>query len=196
MGPIIGLANGLGAVNAALLAVGRWLGATAMGLMVIVILLQVFCRYALGSALAWPEEASRFLMLWSTGLMAPTAFRRGGFVAIDMVLRLLPSVVTLLISTILLALTILILWVGLKLSWNEVTGIGGRFETDSLWLPTALDGTGWFKTPKSWMMASLLVGLGLLLLIAVELTLRNLITLLGGSAMLVAIPETVTLGAE
>jgi TRAP-type transport system small permease protein len=193
MGPIIGLANGLGAVNAALLAVGRWLGATAMGLMVLVILLQVFCRYALGSALAWPEEASRFLMLWSTGLMAPTAFRRGGFVAIDMVLRLLPSAITLIVSTVLLALTILILWVGLTLSWKEVTGIGGRFETDSLWLPT---GSGWFKTPKSWMMASLLVGLFLLLLVAIELTLRNLITLFGGRERLAAIPETVTLGAE
>ncbi len=196
MGPIIGLANGLGAVNAALLAVGRWLGATAMGLMVIVILLQVFCRYVLGSALAWPEEASRFFMLWSTGLMAPTAFRRSGFVAIDMVVRLLHSRIVLCLASLLMALTIIILWVGLQLSWSEVTGIGGRFETDSLWLPVSLNGTDWFKTPKSWMMASLLVGLTLLLLVAVELFLRSLAALAGAEDRLMEIPETITLGAE
>jgi TRAP-type transport system small permease protein len=88
MGLIVAICNGLGLINGALLAAGRGIGAVCMALMVIVILAQVFFRYVLGSALAWPEEASRFLMLWATGLMAPTAFRRGGFVAIDMVIRL------------------------------------------------------------------------------------------------------------
>lgn len=196
MGPIIGLANGLGAVNAFVLAVGRWLGASAMGIMVIVILLQVFCRYVLGSALAWPEEASRFFMLWSTGLMAPTAFRRSGFVAIDMIVRLLNSRIALFLATLLMALTVIILWAGLRLSWSEVTGIGGQFQTDSLWLPVSMDGTAWFKTPKSWMMASLLVGLTMLFSVSVELFLRSLAALAGAEDQLMDIPETVTLGAE
>jgi TRAP-type transport system small permease protein len=84
---LLALCNGLGLVNSMLLWLGRWIGAICLGLMVVAILAQVFYRYVLNNALPWPEEASRFLMLWSTGLMAPTAFRRGGFVAIDMIIR-------------------------------------------------------------------------------------------------------------
>ena len=147
-------ATALGLINGALLALGRWIGAVCLGLMVVVILAQVFFRYALNNALPWPEEASRFLMMWSTGLMAPTAFRRGGFVAIDMIIRLLPRMVATGLSVFLMAVTILVLWIALGIGWSEVTGIGGRFETDSLRVPVSLDLSVWMKVPKSWMMAS------------------------------------------
>jgi TRAP-type C4-dicarboxylate transport system permease small subunit len=195
LGLILGLANGLGAVNAAALALGRWLGAACLGLMVVVILTQVFFRYVLGHALPWPEEASRFLMLWSTGLMAPTAFRRGGFVAIDMVIRLLPLAVATALTILLLAITILVLWVALGIGWSEVTGIGGRFEMDALRVPAALDLSVWVKVPKSAMMASLVVGVALLLAVAVELALRNICLLIRGPDGLAEIPDTVTLGS-
>jgi TRAP-type transport system small permease protein len=191
---LLALCHGLGRINGALLALGRWIGATCLGLMVIAILAQVFFRYVMNSALAWPEEASRFLMLWSTGLMAPTAFRRGGFVAIDMVVRLLPRLVATALSVVLMAVTILVLWISLGMGWSEVTGIGGRFETDSLWIPTNLGLSAWMKVPKGWMMASLLVGVALLLLVAVELALRNIYALMRGPDGLQDIPETITLG--
>jgi TRAP-type transport system small permease protein len=187
--------NGLGLINGALLALGRAIGAVCLGLMVLAILTQVFCRYVLQNALPWPEEASRFLMLWSTGLMAPTAFRRGGFVAIDMVVRLLPRALATALSVILLGMTILVLWVALTIGWSEVTGIGGRFETDSLWLPVMITESGWLKMPKGWMMASLLVGVALLLLVAVELALRGLFALIRGPEGLPEIPDTVMLGS-
>jgi len=192
---LLAICNGLGLITGALLAVGRWIGAVCLGLMVVVILIQVFFRYALNSALPWPEEASRFLMLWSTGLMAPTAFRRGGFVAIDMVVRLLPRAVATALSVVLMGVTILVLWVALGIGWSEVTGLGGRFETDSLWVPASLDFSAWMKVPKSWMMASLLVGVALLLLVAVELALRNIYALIRGPEALRVIPETVVLGS-
>ena len=69
---------------------GRSVSAIALALMVFVILLQVFCRYVLGNALPWPDEAARFCMLWLTGLMAPVALRQGGFVAIDTLATFLP----------------------------------------------------------------------------------------------------------
>jgi TRAP-type transport system small permease protein len=198
MRPILAICNGLGTINGALLVVGRWIGATCLGLMVVAILTQVFFRYVLGNALAWPEEASRFLMLWSTGLMAPTAFRRGGFVAIDMAIRLLPRMVATLFAIIILSLAALVLWIGLGLAWSEVTGLGGRFETDSLRVPTTLDLSAWVKVPKSAMMASMLVGIALLFLVAVELLLRNLVVLFSGPDGLHDIPDTVVLagGAE
>lgn len=192
---LLAICNGLALINGALLALGRWIGAVCLGLMVVVILIQVFFRYVLNNALPWPEEASRFLMLWSTGLMAPTAFRRGGFIAIDMVIRMLPRVVATGLSIFLMAVTILVLWIALGIGWSEVTGLGGRFETDSLRVPVSLDLTVWMKVPKSWMLASLLVGVALLLLVAVELALRNLYALIRGPAGLRTIPETVMLGS-
>jgi TRAP-type C4-dicarboxylate transport system permease small subunit len=189
------LCHGLGLLNGALLALGRWIGAACLGLMVVVILAQVFYRYVLQNALPWPEEASRFLMLWSTGLMAPTAFRRGGFVAIDMVVRMLPRLVATGLSVILMVVTILVLWTALGIGWSEVTGIGGRFETDSLRVPVSLDLSVWMKVPKSWMMASMLVGVALLLMVAIELALRNLYALIRGPDGLRDIPDTVMLGS-
>jgi TRAP-type transport system small permease protein len=192
---LLAICNGLGLLNAALLAVGRWIGAVCLGLMVVAILAQVFYRYVLNNALPWPEEASRFLMLWSTGLMAPTAFRRGGFVAIDMVIRMLPRLVATGLSVLLMAVTILVLWIALQIGWSEVTGLGGRFETDSLRVPVSLDLSVWMKVPKSWMMASLLVGVALLLLVALELALRNIYALIRGPDGLRDIPDTVMLGS-
>jgi TRAP-type C4-dicarboxylate transport system permease small subunit len=192
---LLALCHGLGLINSALLVLGRWIGAICLGLMVVAILAQVFFRYVLNNALPWPEEASRFLMLWSTGLMAPTAFRRGGFVAIDMVVRLLPRAVAAGLAVVLLGVTILVLWIALGIGWSEVTGIGGRFETDSLWVPASLDFATWMKVPKSWMMASMLVGVALLLMVAVELAFRNLYALIRGPEGLRIIPDTVTLGS-
>ena len=37
---------------------------TFLFLMTMVIFLQVFCRYVLNHALAWPEEMSRFFFIW------------------------------------------------------------------------------------------------------------------------------------
>jgi TRAP-type transport system small permease protein len=192
---LLAICNGLGLINGALLALGRWIGAVCLGLMVVVILTQVFFRYVVNNALPWPEEASRFLMLWSTGLMAPTAFRRGGFVAIDMIVRMLPRLVATGLSIFLMAVTILVLWISLGIGWSEVTGLGGRFETDSLRVPVSLDLSVWMKVPKSWMMASLLVGVALLMLVAIELALRNLYALVRGPDGLRDIPDAVMLGS-
>ena len=198
MTALLALCHGLGLINGALLALGRWIGAVCLGLMVVVILAQVFFRYVMNNALPWPEEASRFLMLWSTGLMAPTAFRRGGFVAIDMIIRMLPRLLATGLSVFLMAVTILVLWIALGIGWSEVTGLGGRFETDSLRVPISLDLSVWMKVPKAWMMASLLVGVALLLLVAVELALRSLYALIRGPDGLRDIPEALILasGAE
>jgi TRAP-type transport system small permease protein len=195
VGFFISFANGLGAVNATLLALGRWLGATCVGLMVAIILVQVFFRYVLNDALAWPEEAARFLMLWMTGLMAPSAFRRGGFVSIEMLVRFLPRGPAAALTIILLALSLAVLVIGIQISWSEVTGLGGRFTTDSLSVPKP-DFSGWVKVPKSWMMASLLLGLGLLISVCVELMLRAFARLTGNETRLIVIPEAAIGGGE
>lgn len=197
MGVLLGLVTALGSVNAAALTLGRGLGAVCMAGMVIIILAQVFFRYVIGTALPWPEEAARFLMLWAAGLMIATAFRRGGFVSIDMLVRLLPGRIASALALVLLGLSLVILVVAIGISWGDVTGIGGRFETDSLKVPMSFDmGAQWQKVPRAWQMASMLVGLSLMISVCIELMLRNLIGLFGGADRLPAIPDTVSLGAE
>ena len=152
----------------------------AIGLMVLAILIQVFFRYVLNSALPWPDEAARFIMLWLTGFMAPLAYRQGGFVAIDMLIEALPEKLGAALSLVLLVISGAVLFVAVNIGWGEVTGFGGRFATASLYVPTSFDFSEWFRVPRSWMMMSLFVGVVLLLIVNIELILRSLITMLGG----------------
>ena len=69
------LLNILQYLNTFFLRIGRQLAWIAILLMVMVILLQVFFRYVLNNALPWPDEVARFLMLWMTALIAPSAYR-------------------------------------------------------------------------------------------------------------------------
>ena len=158
MTALLNLTNLLGRLNAAVLTLGLWLGAGALGIMLVFILVQVFFRYILGDALAWSEEASRFLMLWMTGLMVPTAFRQGGFVAITMILDIFPRAIGTIIALLFLGLSGVLLFVGMRIGWAEAAGLGGRFAMPAIAVPTSLDLSTWMKVPRSWMMASLAAG--------------------------------------
>jgi TRAP-type C4-dicarboxylate transport system permease small subunit len=196
MALLIGIAKWIGIINASALTLGRWLGAICIALMVIFILAQVFFRYVVGTALAWPEEASRFLMLWSAGLMIGTAYRRGGLVAIEVLTAILPRLLRHFLTLALLALSLMILWAGLQIGLKEVTGISGRFGTDSLNVPISLDLSQWMKVPKSWQMTSMVVGLIAMIAVNLELMLREIIGLLGGEKRLPMIADQVQMGAE
>ncbi|OUS39020.1 C4-dicarboxylate ABC transporter permease [Rhodobacterales bacterium 56_14_T64] len=184
MGGLLAVLSPISLVNAQLLKLGRAIGIVAVALMVVAILVQVFFRYILNNALPWPDEAARFCMMWMTGLMAPTAFRQGGFVAIDMLILALPRVVGQLLTLLLLFLSLMVLVVAVNIGWSEVTGFGGRFTTASLYVPTSYGFDEWLRVPRSWMMASLLVGVILLVMVNVELILRSFISLLGGADQL------------
>ena len=181
MEALLGLLRPLEWTNARLLAAGRAIGVVLIALMVLAILVQVFFRYVLNNALPWPDEAARFCMLWMTGLMAPTAYRRGGFVAIDMLELALPRPAAALLSLALLMISGLVLVVAVQIGWGEITGFGAKFKTASLYYPT-LD--GWEKMPRRVMFASLFVGICLLILVNLELILRSIVRLLGGAERL------------
>ncbi len=174
MNAIKSILNILRKVNDLLLATGRTIGVFAIAIMVIVILVQVFCRYVLGNALPWPDEAARFCMLWMTGLMAPTALRNGSFVAIDTIEAILPGAAIKLLQLLLLTISLTVLIIALQIGWKEVTGLGGRFATASLYVPQSLSFDSWYRVPRSWMMTSLLVGMFLLVLVNIELILSRL----------------------
>ena len=196
MGALLAVMTPLRLVNEVVLKLGRGLGVVAVALMVTAILIQVFYRYVLNNALPWPDEAARFCMLWMTGLMAPTAFRRGGFVAIDTVVRLLPERLGALISLVLLFLSLGVLIVAVQIGWSEVTGFAGKLATASRYLPTNLSFENWFRVPRSWMMASLLFGVIVLISVNIELILRALVKMLGGADQLPASALEEQVGAE
>ncbi|MEO1536282.1 MAG: TRAP transporter small permease [Pseudomonadota bacterium] len=175
--------------NDTLLPIGRWISILAIALMVLAILIQVFFRYVLNNALPWPDEAARFMMLWMTGLMAPMAYRRGGFVAIDMLIEALPKSIGAILSLFLLIVSGFVLAFAVPIGLGEITGFSAKFNTASLYIPTTLDFSEWFRVPRWWMMLSLFVGVILLLIVNIELILRTLIVLMGGTVKELVPPE-------
>ena len=173
---MIYLLKGLVGLNTVLLKIGRQLAWIAIGLMVIIILIQVFFRYGLNSALPWPDEAARFLMLWMTGFIAPSAYRWGGFVSIEMLFRLLPSRIIKFLILILLMISMMVLVVGVNFGLKHVES-GWLFDSSSMKLPLQLIGMEATRMKLAWMYMSLPVGLTLMTLVNIELIVKNFIWL-------------------
>jgi TRAP-type C4-dicarboxylate transport system permease small subunit len=73
----------LSSIVSGYLRVIRFLAGVSMGLIVLIMLAQVFYRYVLGDSLIWAEEMCRYLLIWQTFLVLGLAYSRGEFVAID-----------------------------------------------------------------------------------------------------------------
>jgi TRAP-type C4-dicarboxylate transport system permease small subunit len=93
---------------------------------------------------------------------------------------MLPRIAAGILSLLLLSLSLLVLIVAVRIGFSEVTGFGGKFATASLYLPTSLDFTTWYRLPRSWMMAGLFVGVCLLTLVNIELILKTLDAVISG----------------
>ena len=169
--------NFLKEFNTIILRIGRQLAWIAIFLMVVVILIQVFFRYILNNALPWPDELARFLMLWMTGFIAPSAYRWGGFVSIEMLPKLLPKLIENILLLILLSLSLFILIIGFQLGLQHIK-IGWIFESSSIKIPFHLIGGEQQALKLAWMYMSLPVGIFLLILVNIELILRKLFLIL------------------
>jgi TRAP-type C4-dicarboxylate transport system permease small subunit len=181
-------------LNRRLMPAGSVLAAILLALMVVIILAQVFFRYVLNAALPWPEEAARFLMLWMTGLAAPAIYRRGGFVAIDMLEVALPKRGAAVLQLVLLLISALVLAVALQFGWKHVNS-GWLFNSASLRLPD-LFGMGVIRVKLAWMYLSIFLGFALLALVNAELILRSLVQLGGRGDRLTPITPVVMAEAE
>lgn len=164
-------------VNTWILWMARQIAWIALAIMVIIILAQVFFRYVLNNALPWPDEAARFLMLWMTALMAPSAMRWGGFVSIDMLHAALPRVPGLVLSLVLLGLSLSVLLVAVGHGYNHAFGFGGNFNSSSLRLPLDWVGLESVRVKLRYMYGSLFFCVILLISVTVELILRTLVSL-------------------
>ena len=175
--------------------IGRNLSIFAMGLMVVVILTQVYFRYVLNNALPWPDEAARFLMLWLAGLMGPIALRQGSMVAILGVQSLLPGLICKVLIFGLLLVSFAVLIVAVNLGWAHVNS-GWLFASSSLKVPLNLIGMKAIKMKLAWSYMSLFVGFCLMSLVNLELLLRTAISIFGGESQLKSINNTKEMEVE
>lgn len=66
------------------------IGALLAASMLVVVLLQVFYRYALEDPLSWPDEIARLLFVWLIFIGTATAVRRQRHIRIDFIYEMLP----------------------------------------------------------------------------------------------------------
>lgn len=176
-------------LNAGLLRLGLWLALAALFLMVVVVILQVWFRYVLDSALPWPDEAARFLMLWMTGLAAPWGLRHYGFVAIEMLSAALSGTAAAVLNLVFLGIALTVLLVGVRLGWDHVDS-GWLFASSSLRVPLDWVGGETVRVKLAWMYLSVFSGMVLMVLVSVELVLREIVKLMGGGAQLVSLDRS------
>ena len=163
--------------------------------MVVVILLQVVFRYVLNNALPWPDEAARFLMLWMTGLMAPSAYRWGSFVSIDTVRDMLGSKAAIVLALVILLLGLCVLLVALSFANKHITS-GWLFNSGSLKVPLQLIGYKAVRIKLAWMCMSLPFGFCLMILVSVELFLKHLHMLFNPAVDYGPLPDQIRVSAE
>ncbi|MCO4838254.1 MAG: TRAP transporter small permease [Oceanospirillaceae bacterium] len=163
--------------------------------MVLVILMQIFFRYVLNSALPWPEEAARGLMIWMMALVAPSAYRYTGFVSIDMLHEFLPVGLK---NYLILAILILCTFVSVIMLQHAWSHFSAPLLFDSSGLNRLLQNTGinqflgtqiQFRTAYIYLAMSVL--LTLILMVSVELILRQFARIIWGNERF-PIPKTPT----
>ena len=163
-------------INTFILRIGRQFAWIAILIMVIVIIIQVFFRYVLNNALPWPDEVARFFMLWMTGLIAPSAYRWGGFVSIEMFERFLPKILSNILIFLILLVSLTVLLIGFEMGLKHINA-GWIFSSSSIKIPFSLVGGKTEAMKLAWMYMSLPVGIFLLILVNVELVLRNILSI-------------------
>ena len=168
--------NFLQNINTFILRIGRQIAWMAILLMVIVIIIQVFFRYVLNNALPWPDEVARFLMLWMTGLIAPSAYRWGSFVSIDMLQRFLPKILSNILVFLILIISLTVLLIGFEMGLKHINA-GWIFSSSSIKLPYSLLGGKTEAMKLAWMYMSLPIGILLLISVNIELTLKTILSI-------------------
>ena len=168
--------NFLQNINTFILRIGRQVAWIAILLMVIVIIIQVFFRYVLNNALPWPDEVARFLMLWMTGLIAPSAYRWGGFVSIDMLQRFLPKILSNILVFLILIISLTVLLIGFEMGLKHINA-GWIFSSSSIKIPYSLLGGKTEAMKLAWMYMSLPIGILLLISVNIELTLKTILSI-------------------
>jgi C4-dicarboxylate transporter DctQ subunit len=80
-------------MNIYIYKITEWIGITLLSLIFIILILQVICRYVVGSSLPWPEEASIFLFIWVCLIGANLGLKNREHLGLIMFVNLLPTAI-------------------------------------------------------------------------------------------------------
>lgn len=149
--------------------VAKYISLTLIGVMTLSVLVQVFFRYVLNNPLSWTEEASIFMMIWMTFLVAPFAYRSGANVSIEIIRDLFRGRAQWLLQITLTCLVLYLLFVLLDRSIAH-TANGVRSTAKSI------------PIRMIWVYVAMPIGIGGMIVVSVELLLRSLRQLIDPAA--------------
>ena len=69
----------------------EWCGILLLVIMAIVVNMEIFARYLFGHPFLWTEEVTRLILVWLTFIAVPALIRKGGDMAINTFIELLPG---------------------------------------------------------------------------------------------------------
>ncbi len=61
----------------------RIFAGTSMLAIVVIMIVQVFCRYVLNASLIWAEELCRYILVWQSFLLIGIAYQQGELIVLD-----------------------------------------------------------------------------------------------------------------
>jgi len=146
-----------------------WAGATLLSLIFFMMILQVFCRYALNRALSWPEETSLIFFSWVVFLGASMALKDREHIGINFVVDLFPIRLRNMIKILIDSMVVFFSGYLLIYGWKLSVFVGAR-QTTTFW-----------NIPYFYVYLSTCVGGGLLLIQGVLLLMERLVNSLGPS---------------
>lgn len=157
----------LGAFNGRVMPVLVNIAAVLIVLMTVAVVAGVFFRYVLNNSLPFVEEVAIVAAIWVAFLVAPFAYRTGGHVAIELIIQSLPGILT---RALRILLNLLILWLLYRFFIEAITFVkNGNFQKANT-LP--------IKT--SWLRSIVPFSIAMLILVGVELILRDALALFTG----------------
>lgn len=78
----------------------KYAGFIMTAVMTVLIVIQVFFRYVLGSSLSWSEESARYLFIWIVMLGASMGVKEGFHVSVTLFINKLPAVLRRIVDTV------------------------------------------------------------------------------------------------
>ncbi len=157
----------LGRLNEKVGAAGRSIAGVVLALMAAIILVQVVSRYALNNSVAWSEELSKSLMVWTAFLVAPFAYRHGANVSVDLFAEALPMRLQ---AAMRAAVNMLVIWIVAVFLIESIPFVARGMQSQVATLPLK---TGYFY-------AVLPLSLAAMISTGVEMLLRDVAEVISG----------------
>lgn len=144
-----------------------WVAGTLLSLIFLMMLLQVFCRYALGRALSWPEETTLVFFCWVVFLGASMALKDRGHIGITFLIDVFPVRFRNMIKILIDFMVVFFAGYLLIFGWKLSVFVGAK-QTTTFW-----------NIPYFYLYLSTCVGGGLLLIQGILLLTESLVNFVG-----------------